>query len=134
MAQYLLEHGADIHARKLSIQQGTRDLTRKLLWPQGPEDGDLSVLELAVILGRTDCVALFLTFDKHAIRQALRTATEHRQEHIVTLIQDTWGTELPSSEVDSTKTLKSMKRKAPRRAEYTESTTERQMRQILPKA
>ncbi|KAK6513786.1 hypothetical protein TWF506_008222 [Arthrobotrys conoides] len=126
MAMCLLERGASIHACKQSATQQSRDMTRKRR-RFDKEDGAVSVLELAVILGRRDCVALFLISDKDARHQALKMARALRQNHIASLIIDTWGEELPRAQ-------KSKVERPAKRHWCSIDADDGQPRAILPKA
>ncbi|KAK6498948.1 hypothetical protein TWF481_011519 [Arthrobotrys musiformis] len=96
MAQYLVEHGASIHERNQAPSQDSVVHSRKPEYRWGrPEHGELSALELAIVLGRRDCVALFLISDKSAKSHALQVANTYRQRDMIAFIQDTWGTDEP---------------------------------------
>ncbi|KAK6352312.1 hypothetical protein TWF730_009142 [Orbilia blumenaviensis] len=99
MVLYLVEHGADIGAKKSSFYPGIRDMhmsqkpSRRYEW----KDGDMSVLKLAIINGQVDCVSLFLTKRPDAVIEALNIAMHHRQTRIQQLIRNTWNLEIALS-------------------------------------
>ncbi|KAK6523577.1 hypothetical protein TWF281_001558 [Arthrobotrys megalospora] len=118
MGQYLVEHSADIYARQLSVYQEGWGLSIKPHHHHLPEGSDLSVLELAVKLGRIDFVALFLSVDINARGQALKTALESRQTQIATFIRETWGGTPPTLLLEGTEAPKSEEKNISERNEH----------------